>query len=119
MFGYTEAEIVGQPFAHLFTTEDMKAGYQKTKELGAANQYKDHFLAVLSHEPHNPLAPIRTATQVVCQQMADNPIIRPACAETNCSTRCYHVRPQRFTLKSTNAQDRKPDDSGRFLVGHV
>ncbi|MBC7779206.1 MAG: response regulator [Proteobacteria bacterium] len=35
------------------------------EELQAANQRKDEFLAMLSHELRNPLAPIRTALEVI------------------------------------------------------
>jgi PAS domain S-box-containing protein len=38
---------------------------RRTAELEDANRRKDEFLAVLSHELRNPLAPIRTAAQIL------------------------------------------------------
>jgi PAS domain S-box-containing protein len=40
---------------------------------------KDQFLAVLSHELRNPLAPIRNVLQVLTQQVASTPVLRQAC----------------------------------------
>jgi PAS domain S-box-containing protein len=40
---------------------------------------KDQFLAVLSHELRNPLAPIRNVSQVLTQQAASTPALRQAC----------------------------------------
>ena len=38
---------------------------QQTKELAAAARQKDEFLAMLAHELRNPLAPLRSALQIV------------------------------------------------------
>lgn len=43
------------------------------KQLQDSNQRKDEFLAVLSHELRNPLAPIRNAVQVLRHRSADDP----------------------------------------------
>lgn len=44
-----------------------------------ANIKKDQFLAVLSHELRNPLAPIRNVVQVLVQQAASQPFLQHAC----------------------------------------
>src|SRR5207245_8532014 len=44
------------------------------EELKHLNQQKDQFLAMLSHELRNPLAPILTALQVMRQERTDNPL---------------------------------------------
>ena len=45
-----------------------------------ADRRKDEFLATLSHELRNPLAPIRNATQTLCQLEHVDPAARTACA---------------------------------------
>jgi hypothetical protein len=47
--------------------------------LEQADHRKDEFLAVLSHELRNPLAPVRNAVQIITQQKADDPILQQAC----------------------------------------
>jgi len=47
--------------------------------LTEANRQKDRFLAVLSHELRNPLAPIRNIVQLLCQQTTENPTLQQAC----------------------------------------
>jgi signal transduction histidine kinase/DNA-binding response OmpR family regulator len=42
-------------------------------QLRASNRRKDEFLAMLSHELRNPLAPIRTAVEVIRQVAPDEP----------------------------------------------
>jgi PAS domain S-box-containing protein len=42
-------------------------------QLRAADRRKDEFLAMLGHELRNPLAPIRTVTEVLQRTLADNP----------------------------------------------
>jgi signal transduction histidine kinase/DNA-binding response OmpR family regulator len=42
-------------------------------QLQASNRRKDEFLAMLSHELRNPLAPIRTAVEVIRQVAPDEP----------------------------------------------
>ena len=53
---------------------------EKSRQLAAANDQKDQFLAVLSHELRNPLAPIRTATELICGEAGQHPEIEEACA---------------------------------------
>src|SRR6266851_3274905 len=49
--------------------------YRKlAEELTLMNRHKDQFLAMLSHELRNPLAPILTALQVMRQDRTDNPL---------------------------------------------
>jgi PAS domain S-box-containing protein len=142
IFGYEQAEIVGQHFSRLFTPEDIRAGrpehelkevaefgvaqddnwlvrkdgcrfyasglttalrdggllrgYSKifrdlterkrledeTKrradELAEADRRKDEFLAMLSHELRNPLAPIMNALHVLRQDQTENPVLQQA-----------------------------------------
>ena len=47
-------------------------------ELDGLNMRKDKFLAMLSHELRNPLAPVLTALQVMRQDRADNPVQQQA-----------------------------------------
>jgi PAS domain S-box-containing protein len=51
---------------------------KRTGELATANAHKDRFMAVLSHELRNPLAPIRNVATIIGQQTADNPILQHA-----------------------------------------
>lgn len=53
---------------------------EKTRQLALANEQKDHFLAVLSHELRNPLAAIRSATDLLCVEADDKaPLVRETC----------------------------------------
>lgn len=51
---------------------------QQAEELAETNRQKDRFLAVLSHELRNPLAPIRMAAEVINDE-AESPSVREAC----------------------------------------
>lgn len=51
---------------------------RQAEELAETNRQKDRFLAVLSHELRNPLAPIRMAAELICEQTED-PTVREAC----------------------------------------
>jgi PAS domain S-box-containing protein len=48
--------------------------------LSAANRQKDEFLAMLAHELRNPLAPIRTAGEVLAQALPADPRLQQAVA---------------------------------------
>jgi PAS domain S-box-containing protein len=50
------------------------------EQLRVADRRKDEFLAMLGHELRNPLAPIRTVTEVLCRTLVDNPRAVELCA---------------------------------------
>lgn len=52
---------------------------QQAEELAETNRQKDRFLAVLSHELRNPLAPIRMAAELICDH-AEDATLREACS---------------------------------------
>ena len=52
---------------------------EKSQQLADANEQKDQFLAILSHELRNPLAPIRMATELICDEDTQNPVVEEAC----------------------------------------
>lgn len=60
---------------------------QRTKELNVALQARDEFLAMLGHELRNPLAPIRSATEVI---RALTPSSSPISASTAILDRQVH-----------------------------
>jgi signal transduction histidine kinase/ActR/RegA family two-component response regulator len=84
----------GQPFAHLLVRDKVNGDFDANdravlaqvaqmgaiafdnarlyEELRAADRHKDEFLATLAHELRNPLAPIRSALQVM-QLAGDDP----------------------------------------------
>jgi PAS domain S-box-containing protein len=51
----------------------------KTSQLLAAEKQREQFLAVLSHELRNPLAPIRTAADLICEEAKALPVVQKAC----------------------------------------
>jgi two-component system CheB/CheR fusion protein len=51
---------------------------QRAEELAEAGRRKDAFLAMLSHELRNPLAPIRTALQILRLRNVADPLVRQA-----------------------------------------
>lgn len=52
---------------------DVTARLRAEEELQAANRQKDQFLAMLGHELRNPLAPIRTATELLTRIVGGQP----------------------------------------------
>src|SRR5437588_3084865 len=143
MLGFEEAEIVGQPFARIFTPEDIALGVparelekakregraednrwhvrkdgsrfwatgvltplldeagqlrgygkvlrdntlrkrmeeelqKQAEELKAADRRKNEFLATLSHELRNPLAPIVTSLHILQRDKCANPLMQQA-----------------------------------------
>jgi PAS domain S-box-containing protein len=52
---------------------------RQVRSLQEADRRKDVFLATLSHELRNPLAPIRSAAHLLCAADHDNPTLRTAC----------------------------------------
>jgi signal transduction histidine kinase/ActR/RegA family two-component response regulator len=58
----------------LLAVEDVTAERMRASELAEANRRKDEFLAMLSHELRNPLAPIASAVQILgLQKNEDRP----------------------------------------------
>jgi signal transduction histidine kinase len=51
---------------------------QQASQLAAADRRKDEFLAMLAHELRNPLAPIRTATDILLLKGSNLPVLRRA-----------------------------------------
>lgn len=51
---------------------------EQTRELAAAGRRKDEFLAMLSHELRNPMAPIFNALELIGQQGGENELQREA-----------------------------------------
>lgn len=143
MLGFDEPEIVGQPFARIFTPEDIAAGVparelekakregraednrwhlrkdgsrfwatgvltplwdeagqlrgygkvlrdntlrkrmeeelqKQAEELKVADRRKNEFLATLSHELRNPLAPILTSLHILRRDKSENPLMQQA-----------------------------------------
>jgi signal transduction histidine kinase len=63
----------GHPATVVLAFHDITRLKQAEAELRAANKAKDEFLAVLSHELRNPLAPIRNAVHVLRLRGPDAP----------------------------------------------
>ena len=67
----------GRP-AHLVgACTDITKRKQVEEALREADRRKDVFLATLAHELRNPLAPIRTALQILKHKEGDNPAVEP------------------------------------------
>ena len=49
---------------------------QRERELAELNAHKDQFIAVLSHELRNPLAPIRNVVEILRQRIFDDPALQ-------------------------------------------
>ena len=58
----------------LLAIEDISERQLVKDELAQANRRKDEFLAMLSHELRNPLAPIINAVQLLQLREANSPI---------------------------------------------
>jgi signal transduction histidine kinase/ActR/RegA family two-component response regulator len=54
--------------------QDREALLRQQRELEAADQQKNEFLAMLAHELRNPLAPIRNSGEVLARTLARDPI---------------------------------------------
>jgi len=74
---FTAAQLVAQIGAQLTISRARRQAAQERERLRleavAANRAKDEFLAMLSHELRNPLAPISTAIQLMRLRGADVP----------------------------------------------
>ena len=58
----------------LLAVEDVSAVRERANQLAEINRQKDEFLAMLSHELRNPLAPILNATQLLQLQKNENAV---------------------------------------------
>jgi signal transduction histidine kinase/CheY-like chemotaxis protein len=63
----TSTETTGRVLAERRLREAMAEARRAERELGEADRLKDEFLATLAHELRNPLAPIRTAAQLLAR----------------------------------------------------
>ena len=59
--------------AHQALKREIDQRKQAEQALSQVNRQKDEFLAMLAHELRNPLAPIRNATELLSQMLANNP----------------------------------------------
>ena len=63
--GRTEHAIDGTPLRLLGVVSDVTERERAAREVRGADRRKDEFLATLSHELRNPLAPLRNAVQIM------------------------------------------------------
>lgn len=68
----------GTPIMLSGLSQDITARKSAEQALQVANRRKDEFLATLAHELRNPLAPIRSATEVLRLLGSDNPTMSRA-----------------------------------------
>ncbi len=62
-----ESDAAGQPMRVIGTCQDITVRKRAEQELLDADRRKDEFLAMLSHELRNPLAPILSAVEIIEQ----------------------------------------------------
>ena len=62
-----EVDAAGQPIRAIGTCQDITERKRAEQELRDADRRKDEFLAMLSHELRNPLAPILSAVELIEQ----------------------------------------------------
>ncbi len=58
------------------STRDVSAHVQSREALKLADRQKNEFLAMLAHELRNPLAPIRTAAEILTRTLSENDTAR-------------------------------------------
>ena len=63
----SEKDATGRPVRVIGTCQDITERKRAEQELRDADRRKDEFLAMLSHELRNPLAPILTAVEIIEQ----------------------------------------------------
>ncbi len=68
----------GQLMGYVKVARDLTQRKQMEQELRDADQRKDEFLAMLAHELRNPLAPIRSALQIMTLTGEENKGVAPA-----------------------------------------
>ncbi|MGC4001596.1 MAG: ATP-binding protein [Anaeromyxobacter sp.] len=69
----TGALLAGPVPSALLAAEDVTARRRAERQLAAEAERKDQFLAALSHELRNPLAPIRNALPLLRRMVPDSP----------------------------------------------
>ncbi|WP_200373557.1 CHASE4 domain-containing protein [Thiocystis violacea] len=73
-------ERTGNLASMLFLVQDITARRHAEEALREIDRRKDEFLATLSHELRNPLAPIRNAVEILQLTGLGNPVQQQACA---------------------------------------
>jgi two-component system CheB/CheR fusion protein len=76
--GFPIWDQAGQVYRVCGIAEDITARKQAEEALKEADRRKDEFLAMLAHELRNPLAPIRTALEIMRMAGATGPQVEPA-----------------------------------------
>jgi len=72
------ADVTDRARADEALRESMDRFRELAEQLGAANRQKDEFLATLAHELRNPLAPIRTALELLKHTPTDSDVATAA-----------------------------------------
>lgn len=72
------ADVTDRARAHEALRESMDRYRELAEQLGESNRQKDEFLATLAHELRNPLAPIRTALELLKLAPADSDVATSA-----------------------------------------
>jgi PAS domain S-box-containing protein len=72
----SERDAAGKPIRVIGTCQDITEHKRAEQELRDADRRKDEFLAMLSHELRNPLAPILTAVEIIEQAGAEEHELR-------------------------------------------
>ena len=71
-------EADGSVSGWVASVSDVTARHEAEEELKAANRHKDEFLAMLSHELRNPLAPICNASELLERWLVPHPEAKAA-----------------------------------------
>lgn len=69
-----------KPELILLAIEDITARKEAQERLLSADRQKDEFLAMLAHELRNPLAPIRSANEIISLTASEDPNLLKQCA---------------------------------------
>jgi PAS domain S-box-containing protein len=73
-----DAAADGRPIRMVGTCQDITERKRNEEELREADRRKDEFLAMLSHELRNPMAPILSAIEIIEQTAPDQEAVRSA-----------------------------------------